>query len=217
MEQTMSLQRVLPWLVLALFASVIAMIVGVGRDQSWVTGSAAGIFAALVVAIGLGLNQPLWRLDAYRITPEAAPVSARRNAKLMALTWAWGAAAMAGVYMLGGLRWQHAWQYGSGMVLIAIFTWFFGAASARAERPAMRQMLLLRGLQLTILQGVAAAGGVVYLLATGKLTTFRPDWAANQIFLAGGIAIVALSAMAVMTQRRLSRIGRMQPARPTGS
>jgi hypothetical protein len=217
MEGTMSLQRVLPWLVLALFTSVIAMIVGAGRDQSWITGSAAAIFAALVIAIGLGLNQPLWRLDAYRITPEAAPVSAQCNAKLMALTWAWGAAAMAGVYTLGGLRWQHAWQYGSGMALIAVFTWFFGAAIARAERPAMRQMLLLRGLQLTIVQAVAAAGGVAYLLATGKLMSFRPDWAANQIFVAGGVAIVALSAMAIVTQRRLSKIGRKQPSGATGS
>src|SRR5690606_7124014 len=100
-----------------------------------VTGLAAGAFAALAIAIGLGLNQPLWTLDAHRITPEAAPVAAQRNAKLMALVWAWGAAAMAGVYTLGGLRWQHDWQYGSGMALIALFTWGFGLSIARAERP----------------------------------------------------------------------------------
>lgn len=200
----MSLQRVLPWLVLALFASVVAMIAGAGRDLSWATGTAAGAFAVLALAIGLGLNQPLWRLEPVRITPEAAPIAAQRNAKLMALVWVWGAAAMAAVYTLGGLRWQHAWQYGSGMALIALFTWVFGAAIARAEQPASRQMLLLRGLQLTIVQGVAAGGGVIYLLATGKLMTFRSDWAANQIFLAGGIAITVLSAMAVITQRKLS-------------
>jgi len=201
----MSLQRVLPWLVLALFASVVVMIVGAGRDQSMVTGLAAGTFAALAIAIGLGLNQPLWTLDAHRITPEAAPVAAQRNAKLMALVWAWGAAAMAGVYTLGGLRWQHDWQYGSGMALIALFTWGFGLSIARAERPQTRQMLLWRGLQLTVFQGVGAAGGVIYLLATGKLMSFRPDWAASQIFLAGGVAIALLSAMAVITQRRLAR------------
>jgi len=201
----MSLQRVLPWLVLALFASVVVMIVGAGRDQSSVTGSAAAVFAVLAIGIGLGLNKPLWNLDAIRITPEAAPIAAQRNAKLMALAWAWGAAAMAGVYTLGGLRWQHDWQYGSAMALIAVFTWGFGLAIARAEQPSTRQMLLLRGLQLTIIQGVAAAGGVIYLLAAGKLMTFRSDWAANQIFLAGGVAIVVLSAMAVITQRRLTR------------
>ena len=201
----MSLQRVLPWLVLALFAIVVVMIVGAGRDQSMVTGLAAGAFAALAIAIGLGLNQPLWTLDAHRITPEAAPVAAQRNAKLMALVWAWGAAAMAGVYTLGGLRWQHDWQYGSGMALIALFTWGFGLSIARAERPQTRQMLLWRGLQLTVFQGVGAAGGVIYLLATGKLMSFRPDWAASQIFLAGGVAIALLSAMAVITQRRLAR------------
>lgn len=201
----MSLQRVLPWLVLALFASVVVMIVGAGRDLSWVTGCAAGFFAALAVGIGLGLNQPLWRLDAFRITPEAAPIAAQRNAKLMALAWAWGAAAMAGVYTLGGLSWQHDWQYGSAMALIAVFTWGFGLAIARAVQPSTRQMLLLRGLQLTIVQGVAAAAGVFYLLAAGKLMSFRSDWAANQIFLAGGVAIALLSAIAVISQRRLMR------------
>lgn len=201
----MSLQRVLPWLVLALFASVVVMIVGAGREQAMVTGLGAGVFAALAVAIGLGLNQPLWRLEASRITPEAAPVAAQRNAKLMALVWAWGAAAMAGVYTLGGLRWQHDWQYGSGMALIALFTWVFGTLIARTGQPATQQMLLWRGLQLTVFQGVGAAGGVIYLLATGKLMSFRSDWAASQIFLAGGIAIALLSAMAVITQRKLSR------------
>lgn len=199
----MSLQRMLPWLVLALVASVVLMIASAGRGMSTVTGAAAALFGASIVLVGLGINKPLWRLEPFRITEEAAPVAAQRNAKLMALAWAWGAAAMAGVYTLGGLRWYHAWQYGAGMALFAVFTWAFGLAIVRSEQLSVKRMLLLRGLQLTVVQGVAAAGGVVYLLISGKLLTSRPDWAANQIFLTGGIAIAALSAMAAYTQRKL--------------
>ena len=200
----MSLQRALPWLVLALVASVVFMIACAGRDLSTLTGSASAAFAALIVIVGLGINKPLWGLDAARITDTAAPIAALRNARLMALTYAWGAAAMTGVYTLGGLRWQHGWQYGAGMALLALFSWGFGAAIGNAQNPATKRMLLLRGLQLTIVQGVAAAAGVLYLLTSGKLMTLRSDWAANQIFIAGGVAIAILSAMAIRTQWKLT-------------
>lgn len=200
----MSLQRMLPWLVLALVASVIAMIAVAGRGEPLPTGAAAAIFAAAIVGAGFGVNKPLWALEAHRVTDCAAPVAAQLNARLIALAWAWGAAAMAGVYTLGGLRWYHAWQYGSGMALLGIIAFAYGLAIGRARAPATRRMLLLSGLQLTIVQGVAAAGGVLYLLAAGKLASFRADWAANQIFLFGGLAIAALSAMAARTQRKLT-------------
>ena len=80
----------------------------------------------------------------------------------------------------------------------------FGAAIDRAG-PAGRQRLLWYGLQLTTVQGVAALVGLVFLLGSGKMGTPRDDWAANYIFLFGGLAIVGLSAIAVITQRRLLR------------
>lgn len=208
----MSLERVLPWLFLALVASVIFMIAGAGRTMPLLTGVAAGAFAVAVVGVGFGMNSPLWRVDTDRVAGDAAPIAAQRNARLMALAWAWAAAAMAGVYTLGGLRWQHAWQYGSGMALLGTIALGYGFAIGRAFVPATKRKLLASGLQLTFLQGIGAAGGVIYLLASGKLTIFRADWAANQIFVSGGITIAALSAIAAYTQRRLMRSGN-----PTGS
>lgn len=202
----MSLERVVPWLVLALVSSVMLMIAGTGRSLPLLTGAAAAVFAAAVMAVGLGMNRPLWRLTADRIAGDAASIAALRNGRLMALTWGWGAIAMAGVYTLGGLRWYHAWQYGSGMALLGVVALGFGAVIGRAQSPSTKRKLLLSGLQLTLLQGVAATAGVLYLLISGKLATFRPDWAANQIFVAGGITIAALSAMAAFTQYRLMRV-----------
>ena len=199
----MSLQRALPWLVLALVISVVFMIAGVGRGLPVLTGAAAAAFGLSVFGVGLGINKPLWGLEPDRITEYAAPVAAQRNAKLMALAYAWGAAAMAGVYTLGGLRWYHAWQYGAGMALLGVVALGYGLAIGRAQEPSSKRMLLLGGLQLTLVQAVATAGAVLYLLISGKLMTTRPDWAANQIFLFGGLAIAALSAMAAYTQRKL--------------
>ncbi len=198
----MSLQRIAPWLIIALCLSVAVIVLGAGRGTHMLVGASAGLFALLVLVVGWRSNQPSWSLEAAQVTETTAPVAARFNAWLMAITFAWGAVAMFAVYSLSGLRWQHGWQYGAAMALLAAFAFGFGMMIDRAA-PAGRQHLLQRGLQLTMLQGVAALAGLVFLVGSGKLETIRPDWAANYIFLFGGFAIVGLSAIAVMTQRRL--------------
>ena len=61
---------------------------------------------------------------------------------------------------------------------------------------------------LTVLHGAAVGGGLLYLVGAGKLATTRSDWAANDIFLAGGLAILALCVIAAITQRRAPRAPR---------
>jgi hypothetical protein len=56
---------------------------------------------------------------------------------------------------------------------------------------------------LTVLHGLAALCALVYLIGTGKLATAKDDWAANDVFLFGGIAILALCVIAAVTQARL--------------
>ncbi|MGE8941699.1 hypothetical protein ACO2I3_07290 [Leptospira interrogans] len=198
----MSFQRVAPWLILALCLSVAVIVLGAGRGAQMLVGASAGLFALVVLVVGLRANQPLWSEE--QTTDEAAVEAARFNAWLMAIAFVWGAVAMFAVYTLSGLRWQHGWQYGAGMALLGAFAYVFGVLLDRAG-PGARRPVLQRGLQLTMLQGVAAVAGLVFLIGSGKLETFRPDWAANQIFLFGGLAIVGLSAIAVITQRKLMR------------
>ena len=59
----------------------------------------------------------------------------------------------------------------------------------------------------TVAEAVAALAAVVVLLASGKMTTGKSDWAANQIFVAGGIAVAILSAMCSYTHFKLMRSG----------
>lgn len=200
----MSLQRIAPWLIIALCFSVAVIVLGAGRIAPMLVAGSAGLFALVVVAVGLRANQPFWSIDAARIADDTPSVAARFNAWLMAITFTWGAVAMFAVYTLSGLRWQHGWQYGLAMALLATFTFGFGMLIDRAG-PERLKPLLSSGLQLTIIQGVAATAGLIFLIGSGKLMSFRPDWAANQIFLFGGLTIVGLSAMAVATQRKLMR------------
>jgi hypothetical protein len=99
---------------------------------------------------------------------------------------------MLGVYLLSGLKWQHGWQYGTGMALIAL------AALAYARSPRWLDAVAI----VVALQGAASAIGLAVLAGSGKLASVKSDWAANVIFVAGGVTIAILSVLAVAAHRR---------------
>ena len=124
---------------------------------------------------------------------DAATRATLLHGLLQASAWGVGAASMLGVYLLSGLKWQHGWQYGTGMALIAL------AALAFARQPRWLNAVAIA----VALQGMAAAIGIAVLAGSGKLASVKGDWAANIIFVAGGVAIAVLSVMAVAAHRRM--------------
>lgn len=201
----MSIKTGLPWLVAALCLSVAAMVAAVRHVRPDLVGMAAAVFAVLIVWFALRGNLRLWSLPAARVTIEAAPVAGVRNAVLVALGYAWGAAALAGLYTLGGLVWQHGLQYASGMAVIALAVAIYARCLSQASSVLRSPAAQLAMLRVTILHAAAAATGVGMLFATGKLKSAKGDWGANVVFLMGGLTIFALSAIAAATQWRLSR------------
>ncbi len=193
-----SLRPLLPWLLLASALSVTMMVLGAGRGDGFLPSLAAGILVALVVGTGLGINAPLWsRTGETPAHPDgrgAVREVLRCNVWLAALVYAWGASALFAVYSLSDLVWRHAFQYGFGAALFAAFIGLYGSRLGRAGNAK------LPPLALTILHGLAAAGGLVYLIGTDKFATEKGDWAANEVFLWGGLAIVALCLMSAVTQ-----------------
>jgi hypothetical protein len=73
-----------------------------------------------------------------------------------------------------------------------------GQAGSRLAAPDAATTM--RGV--TALQGIAALIAVAALLLSGKVEAHERDWAANVVFIAGGLAVFALSAMAVLAERR---------------
>ncbi len=188
-----SLRPLVPWLVLVAALSVTAIVLGAGRGDRLAPALAAGAMALVVVIAALWLNVPLWSGAAVAEAVKAAVVA---NVRLAALVYAWGAAALFAVYSLSELVWRHAWQYGLGAALFAAGL----AIYARSVDTAKGNRVPPLGL--TVLHGAAVGGGLAYLLGAGKLATHRADWAANYVFLAGGLAILALCVLATITQRR---------------
>jgi hypothetical protein len=185
-----------------LLASVIGQAVGATQGSTGLSIFAAGAFLGAILRLSWQINSPWWH-TAQSIGPPAGsaqPVMASRNASLLALGYSWAAASMLAVYLLTPLRWQHGWQYGLGMALIAALIYGAGQRIPGHWTPQSSRRLI----GMSLLHGWAASAGLFWLIYTGKMLSPKADWAANVVFVTGAIAIAGLSAIAIRTARLLA-------------
>lgn len=196
-----SLRPLLPWLLMASALSITMMVLGAGRGDQFLPSLAAGLLVALVVGTGLGINAPLWSKTTGAAAQQGGHASIREalrcNVWLAALVYAWGASALFAVYSLSDLTWRHAFQYGSGAALFASCIGIYGLRLGRSNNLSVPPLLL------TAIHGLAVAIALSYLIGADKLTTAKGDWAANEVFLWGGFALIALCLMSAVTQTRI--------------
>ena len=126
---------------------------------------------------------------------EAADPLRASLSDLLALVYAWGGLAMAVTYQVSGLKWQHGWQYGLGMLLIGTGIALYARRLRKIPVGPSKDAARSRAVRLVMVQGVAALLGLLWLVFSGKLATPKDDWAANIIFLAGGAAVAGISAL----------------------
>ena len=195
----------LPWVLTSIVASVASAVTGAHSGLPLLSWAAVLIFAGVLIATALETNRPWWELG--HATPDVAASALEINTALLILAYTWGGIIMFAVYRLSGLRWQHGWQYAAGMGLIAlalqVYAWRLAHSHSRLRHPRA----LAVAAQLSVLQALAAVTGVSFLLFSGMIASVKGDWAANQIFLAGGLAVALLSAICAYTQFRFMRNG----------
>ena len=201
----MPLQRLMPFLIAMLAASVAGMVLGGAMQRLWTVILSAAAFAAMAITVSIATNAPHWQGD-RRSTPDAAAGALRGNARIMAVTYAWGAIAMQALYTtpLTGLKWQHGWQYALLMLLFALGA-FHVARALNDPRPERRAPWVSAALPLAIGTALLSAGGLALLAVSGKLLLRRSDWAANQVFLFGALALMVLAAVTLRTHAILTR------------
>jgi hypothetical protein len=191
----MPLQMLIQFAVVPLLASVAGMGYAAANNQHLLSRLSAALFFITAITVAVIINRPYWPAPPPGTEPAELFHTMRRNTRLAALTYAWGAAAFFAVYGLAGLRWQHGWQYGMGAALIA------AALLAYVHRMGKTGRNVPPAPALNALHGLSAGLGLLFLLGTGKLASFKSDWAANNIFLYGGLTIVGLCCIAARTQR----------------
>lgn len=200
----MPLAKYFTCILAAIVASVAGMVTGITQDLPRFSSLAAGMFSIALIATAVEMNAAFWRTGGHARYEVAAVEAAIRNARLLALGYLWGALALFMVYRLTPLRWQHGLQYGAGMALIAWFIQFCVHFLAQPDSRLRTPSALTTAMWLSVLHGAAALGGLAFLLLSGKMNSIKDDWAANLVFLIGGLTIVALSLVSAYTHLRLS-------------
>lgn len=199
----MSLRPPLPWLLVTLAAALLAMFLAAKHLQKIEAATAAAVFAMMLVLAALRTNAELWRRDEAR--PGATPRTALwQTTLLIMLAYLWCALAFYAVYLGTTLHWQHGWEYGSAMLLIAAGHAYYLRRLSDPNDPVSTPRALDRAVRLASLQAIAIALGLFWLIQSGKLSTPKDDWAANQLFLAGGFAVMCLSVVIIKTHAALS-------------
>jgi hypothetical protein len=143
-----------------------------------------------------------------RAAGESDAAIASSNARYMGLVWTWGAVTLFATYNFV-LSWREWVPFFMAFVTAAGLCLFFAATVRKDDtqgqsEPAMKMI----GRYLTIAQVVGMAIVMLGLLIDGKMTRFakaRPgweDWAANNIFFFGAMALCAIGAHALLSSRK---------------
>ena len=201
----MPLRPMLPVILLAFVVSIMVAVLAAGRGSGLTLALAVALFALQMLFVALRLNAPFWGSKPPATEAPATVTCAQSNAVLAALVYAWGAIAMLAIYSLTALSWRHWWQYGAAMLLIAgaICLYAYVLTAGRESYRSARALKVLAGL--TTAQGIAVVVAILWLLLSGKIYTPRGDWAANEIFIGGAAMLAILSAVSVLTLRKLTR------------
>lgn len=200
----MILRPSLPWLAVTLAAALIAMYLACRLMKISDSAIAAAVFAGVMVMAGLRTNAPLWQRAENRSAAVSQRDAMRTNVFLIGLAFFWCGLAFYAIYLGTHVRWQHGWEYGTACMLFAAayaytFTRLSNPSDKLGQPPALDRLAKIAGYQ-AILIGI----GLVWLVAAGKLAiTHKGDWAANQLFLAGGFAVICISAFLIKTNAAL--------------
>ncbi|HXF53700.1 MAG TPA: hypothetical protein VNK52_06205 [Hyphomicrobiaceae bacterium] len=143
---------------------------------------------------------------ALRRAGAAKSAIASSTARHMGIVWIWGALALAVTYATGVLVWREWWHFLLAFAAVGGLCLFFAAMLEKDARAGREDATMLRlGRQLAIIQLAGMVIAVLGLLIDGKMTRFLnpryTDWAANNVFFFGAVAIAVISANALRPVR----------------
>ncbi len=195
------------WVVAAVTLISVAVIFFAATADNYMMALIAGaIFASVNCAVSMHMNGSSNKPSASDEPQTPLIIAASQsNARLIAMTYAWGALVMISVYLLTGLYWFHAWQYASVMVLVGGalngYAYLIEQEGHAFRTPAALDIMAVMG----ALQAIGAFAGVAFLVLSGKLHAAKSDWVANIVFFCGGVTIIVLSTIAVVSYVRIRR------------
>ncbi len=196
--------------------SMVAWMIGLGASVAVLVIAAAAklhlVHAALCAGIALAIA--LLSARELRFAQEAGEPRAyiaAHSARHMGLVWAWGAIVIIVTYT-SVLIWKEWWHFALAFIILAGLCLFFSASLKNEQEGAEDSGMLSLSRYLAIGQFAATVVTIVGLSVFdgrtfkigGKMLRYlqgHPDWAANNVFLFGAVALAAISWMAIQATR----------------
>ena len=193
------MQAVLLWM-MGLAIALCAIVLSAGARMPLVHMAMTGTISLI---IALQAIQEHRRLTARGETETAIAASTARH---MGFVWVWGALGLMVTYLFI-LDWREWWPFFLGLAVAAGLCLGYAILLEKEIETGRHDAGLLSfGRGMTIAQLVGMVITVVGLLVDGKMTRYlnprHLDWAANNIFFFGAIAIAAISAHALLATKR---------------
>lgn len=186
---------------ISLVCSVVVMILFVARRGDGVHMALAHMGIAAIMAIGFAATFFKANADLRAAGANQSAVAALTS-RFVSYVWTWGALCLLTVYPTGLLVWREWMTFSLACIVVAglsmvLATMLQKDADAGREDPTM--LKLANTLAIILLAGMVAT--ILGFLIDGKMmriTNARyTDWAANNVFFFGAIAIAAITGYAL--------------------
>lgn len=184
---------------LALTVSVVGIILSAGSGSAEIHIAICAVMSLALAVLAIRENRSLTASGASRNSISAS------TARHMGLVWIWGSLGLLVIYLFI-LDWHEWWQFFICFSIAGVLCLFLATAIEHdAEKGNQDETVLnlARYLAWGQLAGmVIAVIGLIVDTDKRFLDTQREDWAANSIFFFGALAIAAITAHALMNDRR---------------
>lgn len=186
------------WMI-GLTVSLSMLIIGAAMPQPLLFMGMTGLVSLAIALLAVREHSSL---EAAGASESLVGASTARN---LGLVWLWGAIGLFVIYMFI-LQWREWWQLFLGLTAAGVLSLVFASVLQRdAEKGRDDPTMLRLGRYLVWIQLAGMAATIIGLAVDPDKTlvgTNRPDWAANNIFMFGAIAIGAISLHALLAQRK---------------
>ena len=194
--------------IIGIAVSVSALVLTAALKLYYVHMAVAALVSILVALSAFQESRSMTAAD------RKAGQMASTNLRHMGMVWTWGAVAIFITYAFKILEWREWLHFFIGLLVLAGLTLFLSATlkkDAEAANPDETMFKIARGYSIFVL--VAMLVTMAGLLIDGKMWRFlsvagqrlgSQDWAANNIFFFGALALaaVAWNAIAVIGSRK---------------
>jgi hypothetical protein len=182
-----------------LILSVSAMVLAAGAKLPGVHMALAAVVGVAIALLAIRENRALRAASATKTT------LAESTARFMGLVWTWGAIGLLVTY-LAVLRWHEWWHFFLAFAAVGTLCLAMAAMLARDGKAGRQDEAMLKiARTLTMVQLAGMVITMLGLIVDGKMTRFldprHGDWAANNIFFFGAMALAAISLNALLASR----------------